>query len=118
MAKVLHFDRWIPVEDLKKKPDVRSNGRKILCVGQDDPILKMRCEVLSAEGYDAESCLVTEAARKLRTNSIDLIILSTDVGAADMQLIRSLVTSGTQMLALDDMIMPEELLSAVQLILG
>jgi hypothetical protein len=117
MAKVLRFDRWVPLEEVKKKPGGQLNGRRILCVGNNESILNVRCAVLAAGGYHAKFCLASEARQWLQAGAIDLVILSTDVGEADTALIRSVVHTGAQMLALDDMIIMEELLGVVRLIL-
>lgn len=49
---------------------------RLLCVGKDPALLRMRCDVLPQSGYDAQSATVAEAERLLSVEEFDLIIIS------------------------------------------
>jgi DNA-binding response OmpR family regulator len=50
--------------------------RKILCVGNEPDLLKLRCVVLGQAGHDARTATVPEAEILLLIEQFDLVILS------------------------------------------
>ena len=49
---------------------------RLLCVGQESELLELRCAVLRRGGYHATSATVPESETILRTEHIDLVIVS------------------------------------------
>jgi hypothetical protein len=93
--------------------DVRSNfgAAKILCVEPDLGVLESRCAVLKTSGYDSTSALPHMAEIALRRQKIDLIVLS---GLSDSDLHRIVnFSDGADVLILEELTMPSELLSLV-----
>ena len=91
----------------------RSNfgAAKILCVESDSTVLESRCAVLKISGYDAASTSPQLAEIMLRRQEFDLIIVST---VSDFDLHRILgLSDGAEVLVLDGLTIPAELLSLV-----
>ena len=84
---------------------------KILCVEPDLAVLESRCAVLNHSGYNAVSASPQLAEIVLRGHKFDLIVLST-LRDYDRDRILSLV-DGAQVLVLDGLTMPTELLGMV-----
>jgi hypothetical protein len=91
--------------------EVFTVNAKILCVEADAAVLESRCAVLKYSGYDAASASPRLAESVLRTQKIDLIILSR-LRDSDLHRIVSL-SDGAEVLVLDGLTMPSELLSLV-----
>jgi hypothetical protein len=84
---------------------------KILCVESDSAVLETRCAVLKASGYDAASASPRVAAIVLSSQKFALIILSR---LTDSDLHRIInVSDGADVLVLEELIKPSELLSLV-----
>jgi hypothetical protein len=84
---------------------------KILCVESDSTVLESRCTVLKISGYDAASASPQLAEIMLRSQKFDLIVVST---VCDFDLHRILgLSDGAEVLVLDGLTMPAELLSLV-----
>jgi hypothetical protein len=93
--------------------DARSNFRatKILCVEYDGAVLESRCAVLKVSGYDATSASPQLAEIVLRSQKFDLIVVS---ALSDYDLHRIISFSdGADVLVLEELTMPYELLSLV-----
>ncbi len=93
--------------------DTRSNfgAAKILCVELDAAVLESRCAVLKYSGYDAASASPQLADILLRSQKVDLIIVSR-LRDSDLHRIVNL-SDGAEVLVLDGITMPSELLSLV-----
>ena len=91
----------------------RSNfgAAKILCVELDVAVLESRCGVLKISGYDTASASPRLAEIVLRYQKFDLIVLSR-LSGTDLHRIVNLA-DGADVLVLDGITMPSELLSLV-----
>ena len=91
----------------------RSNSGvpKILCVESDLAVLESRCAVLKFSGYDAASATLRVAEMVLRSQKFDLIVVSR-LSNPDLQRIINL-SHGADVLALDALTFPSELISLV-----
>jgi len=84
---------------------------KILCVESDSGVLESRCAILKHSGYDATAASPQLAEILLRSRKFDLIVIST---VSDYDLHRVInVADGAELLVLDGLAMPTELLSLV-----
>jgi DNA-binding response OmpR family regulator len=90
---------------------VKTRAAKILCVEADEAVLESRCAVLKYSGYDAVSASPQLAEIVLRGHKFDLILLSW-LRDYDLQRIINLA-DGAEVLVLDGLTMPAELLSLV-----
>jgi hypothetical protein len=93
--------------------DARSNfgAAKILCVELDVAVLESRCAVLKVSGYDSTSASPQLAEILLRSQKFDLIVVST---LSDYDLHRIInFSDGADVLVLEELTMPYELLSLV-----
>jgi DNA-binding response OmpR family regulator len=84
---------------------------KIFCVEQDVSVRKSRCAILKYSGYDAASASPQVAEILLRSQKFDLIILSEPAGF-DLNRVVTL-SEGADVLVLEALTMPRELLSLV-----
>ena len=93
--------------------DTRSNfaADRILCVELDFTVLESRCAVLKYSGYDATPASPRVAEIALRSQKFDLIVVSTLSDSALHRIIN--LADGADVLVLDGLIMPSELLSLV-----
>jgi hypothetical protein len=84
---------------------------KILCVEWDESVLKSRCAVLKVSGYETTAASPELAETILRSQQFDLIVIS---GVSDFELHRIVdLANGANVLVLDEIILPAELLSLV-----
>jgi DNA-binding response OmpR family regulator len=84
---------------------------KILCVERDVSVRKSRCAILKYSGYDAASASPQVAEIVLRSQKFDLIVISR---LSDFDLHRIInLADGADVLVLDELTMPSELLSLV-----
>jgi hypothetical protein len=84
---------------------------KILCVESDLAVRESRCAVLKHLGYDITSGSPQLAETLLRSQKFDLIVLS---WVSDYDLHRIVnFSDGAELLVLDGLTMPSELLSLV-----
>jgi CheY-like chemotaxis protein len=93
--------------------DARSNSgaARILCVESDVAVRESRCAILKYSGYDAASASPHLAEIVLRSQKFDLIVLS---WLRDPDLHRIInVSDGAEVLVLDCLTMPSELLSLI-----
>jgi hypothetical protein len=84
---------------------------KILCVESDSAVLESRCAVLKVSGYDAASASPQVAEVLLCSQKFNLIVLSAVTGF-DLDRIINL-SDGADVLILEGVTMPTELLSLV-----
>ena len=84
---------------------------KILCVEHDVVVLESRCAVLKRSGYDSTSTSPLVVEIVLRRQRFDLIVLSR-MNDSDLHRIIDLA-DGTDVLVLEELTMPSELLSLV-----
>jgi CheY-like chemotaxis protein len=93
--------------------DTRRHFRaaKILCVESDVAVRESRCAVLKYSGYDSASASPHLAETVLRSQRFDLIVLSS-LRNSDLHRITNL-SDGAEVLALDGLTLPSELLSLV-----
>jgi hypothetical protein len=89
-----------------------SIGRRILCVGSDELVLKYRCAVLTRSGYEAQAANLPEACQQLRAEKFNLVIVS-PLGAESEGNFLASVPFETKTLVLPGLIFPRELLAAV-----
>jgi DNA-binding response OmpR family regulator len=84
---------------------------KILCVEVDVAVLESRCAILKISGYDAASASPQVAEILLCSQKFDLIVLSS---LSDYDLHRVInLAEGAEVLALEVLTMPSELLFLV-----
>lgn len=84
---------------------------KILCVEHGVAVLETRCAVLKYSGYDAASPSPQLAEIVLRSEKIDLLIVSSQ-NDSDLHRVLNL-SDGAEVLILDGLTMPSKLLSLV-----
>jgi hypothetical protein len=85
---------------------------KILCVEPDIAVLETRCAVLKYSGYDAVSASPRVAEILLRSRKFDLLVVSS-LNDSDLHRVINL-SDGAEMLVLDGITVPSELLSLVE----
>jgi hypothetical protein len=93
--------------------NARSNlgAPKILCVESDTAVRESRCAVLEISGYDTAAAAPHVAEVVLRSKKFDLIVISS-LNDRDLHMIVNL-SDGADVLVLDELVMPSELLSLV-----
>lgn len=69
-----------------------SRSARLLCVGKEPDLLQTRCAVLRHSGYGAQSATLPEAENPLRTEQVDLIVVS--AGLNERERGRILAASG------------------------
>ena len=84
---------------------------KILCVEHDGAVLESRCAILKHSGYDSTSTSPRVVEILLRGQRFDLIVLSR-LNDSELQRITDLA-DGTDVLILQELTMPFELVSLV-----
>jgi CheY-like chemotaxis protein len=90
---------------------VDTRAAKILCVESDPVVRQSRCAVLKYSGYDTASGSPQLAEILLRIQKFDLIVLS---WLSDYDLHRIVdLSDGAELLVLEEITMPSELLSLV-----
>jgi DNA-binding response OmpR family regulator len=92
-------------------PRTHFGPAKILCVENDLTVLESRCAVLKHSGYDATSASLKLAEILLRSRKFDLLVVSS-LNDRDLHRVISL-SDGAEVLVLDGLTMPSELLSLV-----
>jgi hypothetical protein len=81
------------------------------------PLLELRCAVLSRSGYDAQSGNVPEAYDLLRSTRFDLVITAEHLAHEHRAELYAAIPAGTQVLLLDYLTLPTDLLFAVERVL-
>jgi DNA-binding response OmpR family regulator len=89
--------------------DVRA--AKILCVEGDVAVLESRCAVLKVSGYDSTSASPRVAEILLRSQKFDLIVISS-LSDSDLHRVVNF-SDGAEVLVLEELTFPSELLSLV-----
>jgi CheY-like chemotaxis protein len=90
---------------------VNTRAAKILCVEDNRVVLESRCAVLKYSGYEAASASPQLAEIVLRSQKFDLLVLSS-MNDHDLHKVLHL-SDGAEVLVLDELIMPSELLALV-----
>jgi DNA-binding response OmpR family regulator len=85
---------------------------KILCVELDPTLRESRCTFLKYSGYDAAAATPLVAEIVLRSHRFDLILISS-LNDSDLQKIVNF-SDGAEVLVLDELVLPAELLSLVK----
>jgi hypothetical protein len=88
-----------------------TRAAKILCVEAHVAVLESRCGVLKTSGYDVASASPQLAEIVLRSQKFDLIVASR-LSDSDLHRIINL-SDGAEVLVLEDLTIPSELLSLV-----
>jgi hypothetical protein len=91
--------------------EVLKVNAKILCVESDPFLLESWCAVLKYSGYDAASASPQVAEIVLRSQKFDLLVIS-KVGDSDLHRVINL-SDGAEVLVLDGLTLPSQLLSLV-----
>jgi hypothetical protein len=90
------------------------NGHfRILCIGKDRFLLELRCQVLSRTGYYAQAAFIPEAYERLRSMRFDLVITTKELAEKHREDLYAAVPLGIQVLLLDGLTFPADLLAAV-----
>lgn len=89
---------------------------QILCVEDDVVVLESRCAVLKFSGYDAASASPHLAEILLSSRKFDLLVLSS-LSDSDLHRLVNL-SDGAEVLVLEEITFPAELLSLVAQRLG
>jgi hypothetical protein len=84
---------------------------KILCIERDSGVFESRCAVLKYSGYDTASALPQGAEVVLSSRKFDLIVLSR-LSEFEQHRILNLA-DGAQVLVLDRLTMPKDLLALI-----
>ncbi len=84
---------------------------KILCVEHDTAVLESRCAVLKISGYDTSSASPRVAEVALSSQKFDLVVLSSLSESEVNRLVN--LADGANVLVLDDLTMPADLLISV-----
>jgi hypothetical protein len=124
-ANVLSFrnyenERRAFAQGTESPMQVRRSGSaagSILCIGEDERLLSTRCAVLMSRGYDATFETVQDVQQQLPNRSIDLVVFSACVEKKEIETVHSALPAGTKMLAIEGMLMPEQLLTLVEVLL-
>ncbi|HTZ60940.1 MAG TPA: hypothetical protein VMB49_22680 [Acidobacteriaceae bacterium] len=83
---------------------------RILCVGVDQQLLEIRCTLLQKSGYAAQFAMPAEIDEG---EQFDLVILSLMLSNQQKEIAEAKIPPGTRILALDALVLPEELLRMV-----
>jgi hypothetical protein len=84
---------------------------KVLCVEYDVAVLESRCAVLKTSGYDVASTSPQLADIVLRSHKFDLIVIASLKDSALQRIVN--LSDGADVLILDGLTIPSELLSLV-----
>ncbi|HET6216040.1 MAG TPA: hypothetical protein VFE27_03415 [Acidobacteriaceae bacterium] len=94
-----------------------ANSALLLCVGNEQGLMELRCAVLEQAGYRAKVATPTEAESLLRAENFHLIVLSAWV--SEDERIRVIAAAGdAPIVALEAMTFPQELLCKVACLLA
>ena len=85
---------------------------RILCVEPDPRLLDTRCAILMHKGYDVYPASLRLAEFLLASQTVDLIILSSRLSGEERRKIAT-VAGNTQIMVLEGLTMPSDLLSEV-----
>ena len=85
---------------------------RILCIGQDEPLLQSRCAVLASSGYEAFPVLIPDAFKIMAAIKFELVIMS--ASSFTDPAFSAAIPPDTQILLLDGLIVPSQLLSMTE----
>jgi hypothetical protein len=91
---------------------MKSSLFSILCIGDNPHLLELRCAVLGHMGYDAKTVFIAQAFEELRSGEFDLVIMTKKLAAEHSDLYAA-IPVGTQVLLLEGVTFPVQLLAAV-----
>jgi hypothetical protein len=86
---------------------------RLLCIGRDPLLLELRCAILSRMGYDAQTAFIPEAYQRLRSMRFDLVITTKELAEKHGEDLYAAIPVGIQLLLVDGLIFPADLLAAV-----
>jgi hypothetical protein len=87
---------------------------RLLCVGREINLLRIRCEVLTEFGYEAQAISLIEAEDLLRRDTFDLVILSASLSEQEKDRIFEVIGGRMPILQLSTMLLPTGLLREVE----
>lgn len=87
---------------------------RLLCVGREINLLRIRCAILTELGYEAQAISLIEAEDLLRRDTFDLVILSALLSEQEKDGILEVIGGRMPTLQLSTMLLPTELLWEVE----
>ena len=85
-----------------------------MCVGREINLLRIRCEILTEFGYEAQAISLIEAEDLLHRDTFDLVILSASLSEQEKDRILEVIGGRMPILQLSTMLLPTELLRGVE----
>jgi DNA-binding response OmpR family regulator len=86
---------------------------RILSVGIDSALLRTRQAVLMSQGYDCVTATARNVDEKLNAGRFDLVILSVMLEEKEKRRILATLPADTRPLALESLVLPDQLLDMV-----
>jgi hypothetical protein len=96
---------------------MKSSSFRILCIGDNPHLLELRCAVLAHMGYAAKTVYIAEAYDQMWSVKFDLVIMTSRLAEEHSDLYAA-IAAGTQVLLLNGVTFPAQLLAAVAEKLG
>ena len=87
---------------------------RLLCVGREINLLRIRCEILTELGYEAQAISLIESEDILRRDTFDLVILSASLSEQEKGRIFEVIGGRMPTLQLSTMLLPTDLLREVE----
>ena len=87
---------------------------RLLCVGREINLLRIRCEILTEFGYEAQAISLIESEDLLRRDTFDLVILSASLSEQEKDRILEVIGGRMPTFQLSTMLLPTELLWEVE----
>ena len=91
---------------------------RLLCIGREINLLRIRCEVLTEFGYEAQVISLIEAENLLRRDTFDLVILSASLSEQEKDRILEVIGGRMPTFQLSTMLLPTETLWEMENILA
>ena len=88
-------------------------GARILCVGNEMTLLRIRSQVLAHAGYSSQTATVKDAAEVVSKEAFDLVIVAAFLNEEDKRRVLS-AAGDTRTLVLQGFTVPPELLAAIE----
>ena len=88
-------------------------GARILCVGNEMTLLRIRSQVLAHAGYSSQTATVKDAAELISKETFDLVIVAAFLSEAERRRVLS-AAGDTPTLVLQGLAVPPELLAAIE----
>ena len=103
--------RQIKVEDFIQPGSLMSaRPRKILCVGNDSLLLSSRAQVLESKGFSVNCATPHQLVQAFRGHEIGLVVLCRTIIDHELEWVYAAIPCGTQLLVLQDITHPTDLL--------